>query len=379
MKIRRRSFLKYSGGILALQMLPEFFCDRALARQNPDFWLLANHGEVYGGSRRVLAPANPSEVVAHNPQTGEIIRLQVPFYGHEVVAHPLKTNLAFTCHKWGKSAALVDFKAKKILHIIEAPERTRFFGHAAWSSDGKKIFVSAHNDASQMGTILVYSSEELKLDSQWSTGAMFPHQIRLSGDHELLVLNQGNHVTSRKGSTYSNFVSIDVRTGQIKETMTLILPALSHFAIDQKHHSYWAGGFLNPDSRKTDSLLAKYQNGKSEEISIPNFDSQPIQGELLSLNVSTLNQSLLGFTVWEAGYIGLYNLEQQKFIAKTAAVKNPKGLLFSAQEDNILYANSAAGEVATLKLVKSGHDTKIDLIKTTVFGNGSHLNSTSWS
>jgi hypothetical protein len=193
----RRLFLKKSAALLAFAAANEMgFAEFARAEAAKDsHWLLLADGNFKPLGIFKEALIEPGHLAAYNLAGGEKISIAVPFFGHEAAVNPTDKMKVFTALKWGRRAALVDFKDKRVVHEIEPPRGMRFFGHAAWSADGRKIFVTAQNDGAFKGVILAYSSHDLKLQSQWETGGRFgAHQLSRarSGRLEFMLYESGD-------------------------------------------------------------------------------------------------------------------------------------------------------------------------------------------
>jgi hypothetical protein len=372
----RREFLKTTGAI-GLWAASSFIVDATAWAQAEGFWLLACAGLGYGQSKELLAPSQPGQVLALNPHSKEKIAIDVPFFGHEVVTHPQHPSTAFSSIKWGKHAAILDFKLKKMLSLIESPSETRFFGHAAFSDDGKTLYASCHNDKAARGEIIVYGSSDLKIKDRWPTGGRFPHQILVHKD-QLIVLNQfGIDSTGRPHSKLSH---LNIHTGLIESAAFSKHPGLAHFAFDGSRDEYWLGGFLSGQmGKKGDSLLENLKRDKPDVVDLPSVDKLKIQGELLSLQVSPMNPELLALTVSDAQFLAIYDLQKKLFIAQHKLDSKAKGICFSTTESDLLYVNEDSGKLSTLRLNKSGSAWSLKVLSQVALGNGSHLHYTNRS
>ncbi len=382
MRKSRREFLKYSGTLALGNFLVQspFALANAKTKSTNNYWILSSSGQTYKTKNTETAKSEFGILRAYNWETKERIEINIPFFGHELLASPKDPHLAVSALKWGEQACLVDLKSKKLLQTIKSPNGTRFFGHCIWSKDAKFIYMSAQNDLAAKGEVLVYNGETLKLIEQIDSGGMFPHQLIFLSNQELMILNQSTFIEPQK-KTASTFGNIDLEKNKLSKTIGLTQIGFSHFIQDQKHNSFYVGGVNNKsETSPGDSILDRLSDSLSSPVEIPNYNSGKPLGEVLSLRISEFNPALLAYTVSEAGYLVLYDLDKKSVLLTDRTIKSTKGICFSKTQSDILYVNDFEHSIHKFKIKNSkGVWSLKHLEKAINLGNSSHLNLTEWT
>jgi hypothetical protein len=379
--LSRRGFIKSSGVIFISSLVTrDIFLKTAAAATDLPTWILVTKGMHLSVPVTELVPSQSSQALAYNVVSGEILEVTLPFFGHDVIAHPNRKFVAASCIKWGKHCAVFDFKKRRLLASVEAPRDMRFFGHLAWSKGGDKIYVSAQNDLSKKGEVLVYASDSLKLLDQWSSGGVYPHQLSFIKSDALVIQNMGVHVDSIDDKRHSQLSFIDVNTGRINKTYDCAQSGLGHYAYDVHHEDFYSGGQLLLNSHvHGQAFLAQTGAHNSHLIDIPRFTDKAPVGELSSLSISPSNASWMGFVIGDANYFAIFDLDQKVFVLKNNSIVSPKGICFSPHTPDQFYVNNKAGGLYSFKATKLNTGAwELRPLKQVPFGNGSHLNVAQW-
>ena len=187
MEIKRRQFLKATGALAGLSLLPR--SGAILARQ--DSLLLPNYSlasscSTLEGEHFIALVSNKRELAA---------KLSVPTRGHAAVASPDGSVCVFFSRRPGKWAMVVESGSGIVLAKIDAQTGRHFYGHGVFSHDGTLLYATENDYDNARGVIGIYSVVE----GFKRVGEMPSYGI---GPHELILLPSRNssHQNSARAS-----------------------------------------------------------------------------------------------------------------------------------------------------------------------------------
>lgn len=128
-------------------------------------------------------------------RSGEI-RFTIPLdqRGHGGVVHPARPEAVAVARRPGREAVVVDCAAGRERLRFTPPEGRVFYGHGAFSADGRTFFTPENDYEGARGRVGIWDVEAgYKRLGEVSSGGVGPHEIRLeAGGATLLVANGGN-------------------------------------------------------------------------------------------------------------------------------------------------------------------------------------------
>jgi hypothetical protein len=113
--------------------------------------------------------------------------------GHAAAAHPTLAQAVAFARRPGTYAVVIDCAEGRVQQHLEAPSGHHFYGHGAYSSDGKTLFTTENHIASGEGRIGLWDAANAytRLDD-FSSGGIGPHEmLRMPGCDTLAVANGG--------------------------------------------------------------------------------------------------------------------------------------------------------------------------------------------
>jgi uncharacterized protein len=252
MAIDRRTLL-----IGSLAALPVFQGPRALGDGGPDiaFVSAVKHGDGRYGVLMLGAD-------------GRIVR-EVPLIdrGHDIALHRPSGEAAVFARRPGTFAVAFDLEGRRAPQIFTAIEGRHYYGHGAFSTDGRLLYVSENDIANARGVIGTYDVaagyKRLGEVPSYGTG---PHEIILLSDgRTLAVANGGIDTVPEAGRENLNIetmepslVFIDAASGSLRAKHEL-QPDLRHLSIRHIAADYsghvWFGGQWEGDFGATPELI----------------------------------------------------------------------------------------------------------------------------
>ena len=120
-------------------------------------------------------------------------QLPLPSRGHAAAAHPVRPEAVAFARRPGTFALVIDCRTGRVLAELESPEDRHFYGHGAFSADGRLLYTTENAYDEGQGRIGIWDAEAgyLRVGEVWS-GGIGPHEVlRLPGSDTLVVANGG--------------------------------------------------------------------------------------------------------------------------------------------------------------------------------------------
>ncbi|WP_417207994.1 DUF1513 domain-containing protein [Antarctobacter sp.] len=145
--------------------------------------------------------------------------LPLPDRGHAAAAHPNQPLAVGFARRPGRFAVVLDCVTGQETARLEAPEGRHFYGHGAFSPDGAHLFTSENDYDAARGVIGVWSLGSGKRLTEFASGGVGPHDIKLMPDGQTLVVANGG-------------IETHPDAGRTKLNIPLMAPNLSFFDLD---------------------------------------------------------------------------------------------------------------------------------------------------
>jgi hypothetical protein len=178
MVIDRRSLLAGAGMALAAGLLPRQAASLATSEA------------------LVLAPAmraDGSFAILVLGERGELIReIALPARGHDLAVHQASGRGIAFARRPGTFAVAFDIRAQSEPQVLAARPDRHFFGHGAYSADGKLLFATENDFASGQGVIGIYDATDgYKRIGEFPTRGVGTHEAILLPDGKTLAIANG--------------------------------------------------------------------------------------------------------------------------------------------------------------------------------------------
>ncbi len=198
----RRGFL---AGMLATGLIPK----PGWADAGGPSWLAA-----------ARLPGGAYNLVGLTGDGAELFRLPLPGRGHAAAAHPHRPEAVAFARRPGTFAIVLDCAAGGIEAVLDAPEGRHFYGHGAFSGDGRLLFTSENDFEAARGVIGLWDAARgYRRIGEFASGGVGPHDIcLLPGGDALAVANGG--IETRPAS------------GRAKLNIPFMRPNLSYLDLD---------------------------------------------------------------------------------------------------------------------------------------------------
>lgn len=215
-------------------------------------------------------------------QDGAVLR-QIPISarGHDIALHPRSGRAVAFARRPGTFAVAFDLTREIEPVIFNAIEGRHFYGHGAFSADGRLLYVSENDIAAGQGVIGLYDiTADYRRIGEMPSHGVGPHEIILLSDgHTLAVANGGIDTVPEAGRTMlnlgdmkPNLAFIDAASGTL--TARHELPAdinrlsIRHIAADSDG-AVWFGGQWEGDAGTTPELVGRASRDKPIQLITP--------------------------------------------------------------------------------------------------------------
>jgi hypothetical protein len=113
------------------------------------------------------------------------------FLPHGIALDPLDANRVVVCEKIGPGCCEIDLASGRLTRTIAPQEDRWFYGHGAFSPDGRLLYTTETVNSRESGVIGVRDARTLAYLGEFPTFGENPHDCRLSADGRTLVVTNG--------------------------------------------------------------------------------------------------------------------------------------------------------------------------------------------
>ncbi|WP_111563191.1 DUF1513 domain-containing protein [Rhizobium sp.] len=212
--IDRRSFVKAAGLTFLAALQP-----RALMA-------LERADAVYASG---LRQANGSFAVATVSERGEIIdQVALPARSHGMAFSAATGKTVAFARRPGTYAMIFDPHGKTKPIVITAAENRHFYGHGAFSPDGRILYASENDFDGNRGMVGLYdATHRFERIGEFETYGVGPHDMTVSDDGHMLIIANGGI------ETHPDFGRTKLNLGNMQPSLTLVDAATG--ALIEKH------------------------------------------------------------------------------------------------------------------------------------------------
>ncbi|KIN64655.1 Twin-arginine translocation pathway signal sequence domain protein [Sulfitobacter noctilucicola] len=277
----------------------------------------------------------------------------LPARGHAAAAHPVRPEAVAFARRPGTFAVVLDCATGDQKAKLTAPAGRHFYGHGAFSQDGRLLFTTENNFEAGRGCIGVWeTSPGYRRIAEWDSGGVGPHDIRRLPDSDTLVVaNGGIDTHPDTGRTKLNIPTMApnlayIEDGEVVETAAL--PARLHKNsirhLDLDAHGTVAFGMQWQGSGPVDVLVGTHTRGSAPKLMTADPGVlRDMDGYIGSIAFSG-NGKQIAVTSPRGGVLQLYEVETSA-LAQVVAFEDVCGV---ATVGGRFVATSGTGQVRSL-------------------------------
>lgn len=298
--------------------------------------------------------------------------ISMQFFGHGIVPDPVNPQLVSVFEKRGKGACEIDLKQGAVTRTIETGDNREFYGHGAYSPDGKLLYCTETIvEDDYKGLIAVRDAKTHKLIGEFPSFGSSPHDCHLIDDGNTMVVTNGG---GKLDGAAPNVSYIDISSESLIET--LVFDA-AH--VNAGHLDITSTGKLAVVSAQRTGLPLKSPGGISiRQGNILHTLNEPAQlierlnDESLSVCINEKN-GIVGATTPEGHLLTFWNIDDGRLL-HYYIMQGPRGITLSL-DGKYFIVSFGQGEPAEAMALFSAetleHISGTDLSNTGI--TGSHL------
>ena len=327
-----------------------------------------NQEWLIGGGQFVhpSAPNLQRKAISLMSLTGRAPKLiDVGFFPHGFAIDPSNPKRVASFQKIGPGAALVDLSTSQVLETISKRGDQQFYGHGAFTLDGKLLLSTERDEQAKRGLIAVRDGKTMAYLGEFPSYGDSPHDCHLIENGQTLVVANGD----------GSLAYIDLKSQKLLEKLTIPnrgfnaghLQALAHRKVIVV--SAPAKGL---GEHELGGISVRLSGAPWASISQPAELVSKMTGEALSVAVSQ-KHGVFGVTHPSANLITFWSVSDGKALANLA-IPRPRGIEVSADGAKFLLS---FGQHAGLAIVDAKSLTVLEQSSDTAYFSGSHI--VNWS
>jgi hypothetical protein len=262
--IDRRVFMKAAGAAFAASLAPQ----RLSALEQADA-VFATAYQVKDGVAGIAVLSEDRKLLFTSP---------LPDRGHDVSFDPVSRRSVIFARRPGTFAVVFDHTGAGEPLTITSPAGRHFFGHGAFSPDGKLLYATENDFDNAAGVIGVYdATDRFARIGEFPTYGLDAHEMLLLGDGRTLAIANGGIETHpdfgraklNLATMKPSFVFVDRITGDLVEKHELA-PELHQLSIrhmdeDSSGMLWFSGQYEGPETDRP-PLVGKAGLGRALEL-----------------------------------------------------------------------------------------------------------------
>ncbi|MFX0546839.1 DUF1513 domain-containing protein [Roseovarius sp. S1116L3] len=256
-------------------------------------------------------------------------RIPLPGRGHAAAAHPGRPEAVAFARRPGTFAVVIDCAAGQQKAELTAPEGRHFYGHGAFSLDGRWLYTTENDYEAARGMIGIWDADHgYARAGEFASGGTGPHEVRrMPGSDTLVVANGGIETHPASGRTKLNIAVMRpnlsyIEDGAVTETATLPpemhMGSIRHIAVSHDGEVafglQWQGGEDGP------ALLGLHRRGASIRLcAAPEPHLRAMQGYAGSVAFAA-GQREVAVTSPRAGLVQTYSASSARYLHSESIV-----------------------------------------------------------
>lgn len=265
---QRRTFLKAAGAGFVASLMP--MQAEALER-----------GELVFASTIQKSTGNFAAILL--TERGDVISsVDLPDRGHDITFSPVTGKAVVFARRPGTFALVFDPAGNEAPVTVTSVEGRHFYGHGAFSADGKLLFATENDFEAARGVIGIYdASADYRRVGEYDTHGIGPHEMLMIPDgHTLVIANGGTETHPDYGRAELNLDSMDPSlvfvdsrngdlVGQLRLDADLHQLSIRHMAIDKRNRVWFGCQFRGTDGRLPQLVGYASMDGEIRLIELP--------------------------------------------------------------------------------------------------------------
>jgi uncharacterized protein len=305
----------------------------------------------------------------------ELFAIDLPARGHDIAQRPHSNEAVILARRPGTWFVVVDTEGGAIVTQQTAAEYRHYYGHGAYSANGRLLYATENDTSGGHGVIGVYDATDgYRRIGEFPSFGIGPHDIGLLGDGRTLVIANGGLMTLpdsgrevlNPDTMRSTIDFIDPEHGELKATFELDASfrdlSLRHLALTPRGEILF-GGQYQGDADDLPLLAGMISvDGHISPLPMPEEELAALQNYIGSVAVDR-DGEILAATSPHGNRIAFWNVATGAFVGSRrmgdvcgiAPAPEPQGFVVSSGNEGcaVLHLHATAvskSSVATAPL-----------------------------
>ncbi len=290
------------------------------------------------------------------------------FLAHGVAVDPNDRHRIVVCEKIGPGAALIDLQSLSVTGKLQTTDDRLFYGHCAFSSDGKLIYTTETYKASHDGAIVIRDAGSLEIVGEFPSFGAAPHECLLIDDGKTMVVTNGGGDISGPAP---NVAYIDIATQSLvkREHPTNRHLNTGHLAIADDDGSLVVVSAPRAGTKepKLGGVSIQPAGKNLRSVTLPKKVVSRMAGEALSVQIM---DGTAAVTHPDGEMVTFWNISDRRLV-KEMTLPKPRGVTMS--RDNKRLVISYNHDASLMQLDAETLEPVSGSVYSRSFVTGSHL------
>lgn len=259
--------------------------------------------------------------------------MDIGFLAHGVIKNPLAEERVVVFEKKGPGGAEIDLKSNEIATRIMPAKGCEFYGHGAYSKDGRLLYATEYEKSSYEGKMTVRDAKDFSVIDEFPTYGEWPHDCQFIDDGKVVAItNGGGHMD---GGSEPCVTYVSVPDGRLIEKVTF--PNFSwlnagHLLVGQRGDLAIAHAMREGlhDRDSLGGISLRPRSAPLKTMVSPAAVTGAMKGETLSIVMHEESSVIAATNPYgrEDGLLTFWNMARQEFVSKLE-VQQPRGVALS--------------------------------------------------
>lgn len=267
--------------------------------------------------------------------TKSVSLIDLDFLPHGIHAHPEKPHLLAVFEKKGPNAALIDLENRRVVRKIETAPSRFFYGHGAYSVDGKLLFSTETYLDDLAGILAVRDADTHDFLGEFPSYGLEPHECKLIDRGRTLVVTNGGGSLDEDDAVDDapNVAYIDVASRKLLERVRL-----TNTRINTGHSAVGRDGALvvvsaprsGLENTEAGGVSIRPRNEAMQTIREPTAITSRMQGEALSVAIQEAT-GIAAVTHPDGGMVTFWSTSDRSLL-HSIDLPHPRGVTLTRDE-----------------------------------------------
>jgi uncharacterized protein len=283
-----------------------------------------NAAELYLGCR--FQPDGPAFVSAFSLEGEEVFSTTLPARGHDSALHPAGQEAVVFARRPGDWFAVIHCQTGLVRQMVRAGEGRHYFGHGAYSADGRMLFATENDVLTGDGLIGLYdASDAYRRVGEYRSAGIGPHDMALLHGGSLAIANGGTLTSPDHGRLILNRETMRPNIALINPLSGLVesvheLPtalhqlSIRHFAVAPDGEIAFACQYEGQDDAAP-PLVGVLSKGKMHLLDMPDEEIGSLNNYIGSLSLDSTGE-VIAATAPEGSTVAFFDRPSRRYLGR---------------------------------------------------------------